>query len=350
MGKHAFVLTEYRCAECLLRVSAVPVTSVAVSAAEKALQVQSCAREHSTMAGHVTSLNHLQRCAAALGVELLPMSEELMKIAFSWFLSCGKSLSVCSGIWSTVAVWHSVRELPSPFESASASLWWDGLKRLAYAQVKHYAEFPHEKWVYMIRTLVARGTLIDLRDAVWLCLGYLAFSRHSEVSGRKHEPEFARGFRFCDVDLSRADRVRLKVRASKQDPDGRGAYKVVSARTRSGVNFRSILLRYYALLGLTVSQAAACELPLIQPTGIRATPHVGARRFRVDRRFKQLQLQMFGAALYTFHCLRVGGSTHALACGVHPSLGKAHGLWSSESYWLYARFRDDARLGVTSAM
>ena len=105
-----------------MRASGVPITTVAVLAAEKSLQVQSCAREHSTMAGHVTSLNHLQSCKDALGVTILPMSEELMKVVFSWYLSCGKSLSVCSGIRSTVVVWHSARGLPSPFESVLAFL------------------------------------------------------------------------------------------------------------------------------------------------------------------------------------------------------------------------------------
>ena len=54
----------------------------------------------------------------------------------------------------------------------------------------------------MVKVLLQRGRLIDFRDVVWLCPAFLGFSRHSEIIGRKLEPEFARGFRFCDMDLS----------------------------------------------------------------------------------------------------------------------------------------------------
>jgi len=100
-------------------------------------------------------------------------------------------------------------------------------------------------------------------------------------------------------------------------------------------NFYLILVRYFHLLGLTVAQASKCRLPLIQPTNIRGVSQVGVKRFRVDQRFKELQKQLFGLAEYTMHCIRVGGSEHALACGVDPMLSKAHGLWSSDNYFRY---------------
>ena len=107
-----------------------------------------------------------------------------------------------AGIRSDVTSWHATRHLPSPVELTSVQLLWDGAKQLTGKPAKHYQPFPYQKWLYMVKVLLQRGRLIDFRDVVWLCPAFLGFSRHSEIIGRKLEPEFARGFRFCDIDLS----------------------------------------------------------------------------------------------------------------------------------------------------
>ena len=349
--RHTFSLGDYQCDECLVRKSGLNGTNSSFALAKRVQQLRAAAREPATFARHATAMNHLRRCSTALGVPVLPMSKELAPMVLAFFIDEGHSSSVLAGIRSGVTLWHATHHLPSPFELTSVQMLWDGAKRLTGKPVKHYQPFPYQKWLYMVKVLLERGRLIDFRDAVWLCLAFLGFSRHSEISGRKLEPEFARGFRFCDIDLSDPSRVRLFVRASKADVECKGAWKVISASTRSGINFYLILVRYFHLLGLTVAQASKCRLPLIQPTNIRGVSQVGVKRFRVDQRFKELQKQLFGLAEYTMHCIRVGGSEHALACGVDPMLSKAHGLWSSDAYWIYARcFQEEMRVTVTAAM
>ena len=349
--RHTYALCDYQCAQCLVEASGLSTEAASSVLADGVHQLRAAAREPSTFAHQATAMNHLRRCAAALGTQVLPMSVDLAPMVIAFFVQEGNSSSVLAGIRSAVTVWHAAHGLPSPFDFAPVQLLWDGAKRLTGRPVKHYEPFPYQKWLHMVQVLVHRGTLVALRDSVWLCLAFLGFSRHSEISGRKSEPEFARGFRFSDVDLSDPNRVRLFVRACKADVEGKGAWKVISAHTQSGVNFHKILVQYFGLLGLTVGQASRCHLPLVQPTNVRGFPRVSTKRFRVDQRFKELQKQFFGVALYTMHCLRVGGSEHSLARGVEPMLGKAHGLWASDAYWLYARcYQEEARMAVTAAM
>ena len=106
----------------------------------------------------------------------------------------------------------------------------------------------------------------------------------------------------------------------------------------------------FHLMGMTSQQAAQSEAPLIQ--SLDKQGNFTGRWLQCDQCFKTLQCQIFGpdAEVYTIHCLQVGGCSHALNSGVPNELGKAHGIWTSDAYWIYARFHEDARLQVTACM
>ena len=47
------------------------------------------------------------------------------------------------------------------------------------------------------------------------------------------------------------------------------------------------------------------------------------------------------------HSLRIGGATAALAAGLHPSLIRIAGRWSSEVWELYARLSQEAACDIS---
>ncbi|KAF9254351.1 hypothetical protein L218DRAFT_886521, partial [Marasmius fiardii PR-910] len=47
-----------------------------------------------------------------------------------------------------------------------------------------------------------------------------------------------------------------------------------------------------------------------------------------------------GFGKFTGHSLRIGGTTHYLACGVHPNIIKATGRWTSDAFQKYWRYID----------
>ena len=128
--------------------------------------------------------------------------------------------SVLKGIRTTVGCWHSAHDLPGTFDTIEMCQFWSAVKRRLEASVIHHREFLHEHFVTMVRVLLARRTKASIRDALWLCLGYMGFSRHSDISGRKRYEHFERGYWLCDMDISAPDRTKCFIRASKVDLTG----------------------------------------------------------------------------------------------------------------------------------
>ena len=79
-------------------------------------------------------------------------------MVLAFFIDEGHSSSVLAGIRSDVTLWHATHHLPSPFELTSVQLLWDRAKRLTGKPVKHYQPFPYQKWLYMVKVLLQRGT------------------------------------------------------------------------------------------------------------------------------------------------------------------------------------------------
>ena len=351
-SRTAFVLGNYTCSECRVDAAITPSTKSAAGfreAAEYINSVLAVNRESSTLRGYQTALNHLSRFEESHDCSALPMDPEFAKLAFSRLALDGHSMNVLSGIRTTVSRWHEVHGHLDPFADEQLLELWNALKRDRGKPVKHHAEMPHQRFVELIEWLVRRGRATDIRDAVALCLGYMGFRRHSEICGRKVEPSFDRGFRLCDIDVSAIDRTRCFIRATKVDTMGRGATCVISSFTESGINFRSLVLELFSRMGMSQAEAASSEAPLIQSLG-RDGRFTG-RRFRMDQRFKLLQKQQNPSAeVFTIHCTRVGGASHAINSGIDADLGKAHGIWTSNAFWLYARSNEQRRLTVTSCM
>lgn len=352
LSRTAFVLGNYTCAECRVDVAVTPSARSATGfreAAEYINTVLAVNRESSTLRGYRTALNHLKKFEDSHDVSSLPMDPEFAKLAFSRLALDGHSMNVLSGIRTTVSRWHEVHGYLDPFSDDQLLELWSALKRDRGKPVKHHAEMPYQRFVELVEWLVRRGKATDIRDAVAICLGYMGFRRHSEICGRKVEPDFDRGFRLCDIDVSKMDRTRCFIRATKVDTMGKGATCVISSSTNSGINFRSLVLQLFSCMGITQAEAAISEAPLIQSLG-RDGLFTG-RRFRVDQRFKLLQQQQNPSAeVFTIHCTRVGGASHAINSGIDADLGKAHGVWTSDAFWLYARSNEQRRLTVTSCM
>ena len=53
------------------------------------------------------------------------------------------------------------------------------------------------------------------------------------------------------------------------------------------------------------------------------------------------------AARFGAHSLRIGGATAALAAGVHPSLIRIAGRWSSDVWEIYARLTQEAACDIS---
>lgn len=346
----SFPFEDFRCADCRLSECGAGRMPSLQGAAEFVNDLLARAREPSTLAGYRTAMNHLKSFQTKHNISVLPMSPRLAQVIFASLIMEGKTFSVLKGIRTTVGCWHSAHDLPGPFDAFEMHQFWSAVKRRLKTSVTHHREFPYERFVTMVRVLLARRTKASIRDALWLCLGYMGFSRHSEIAGRKQDDHFERGYRLCDMDISALDRTKCFVRASKVDPTGNGAYRVIASATASGINVQELLRVLFRLMGMTSQQAARSEDPLIQ--SLDKQGNFTGRRLRCDQRFKTLQRQIFGpdAEVYTIHCLRVGGCSHALNSGVPHELGKAHGIWTSDAYWIYARFHEDARLQVTACM
>ena len=75
------------------------------------------------------------------------------------------------------------------------------------------------------------------------------------------------------------------------------------------------------------------------------------RRSDVSRAVKSL-MQAIGLdpACFGAHSLRIGGATAALAAGVHPSIIRITGRWSSDIWQIYARLSKQSALGVSQVI
>lgn len=55
-------------------------------------------------------------------------------------------------------------------------------------------------------------------------------------------------------------------------------------------------------------------------------------------------------ACFGAHSLRIGGATAALAAGIHPSVIRITGRWSSDVWEIYARLTKQAALNVSAVI
>jgi hypothetical protein len=174
--------------------------------------------------------------------------------------------------------------------------------------------------------------------------------------------------RGCEVALPEGetfDCFRHLTRADvtfKQQADGRWVAVLYIRQAKSEVSFTGKSVPVFLVGGGSyidpvvelkrmfeldpVSAEEAARTPLFRDAGGRAFT-----RAKVSEMVKALMSGLgLDPAHFGAHSLRIGGATAALAAGIHPSVIRITGRWSSDVWEIYARLTKQAALNVSAVI
>ncbi|PNH10171.1 hypothetical protein TSOC_003112 [Tetrabaena socialis] len=183
-------------------------------------------------------------------------------------------------------------------------------------------------------------------DACWIAVGFFGMLRRSELHA----------LTLADVVAVPGGGVHVRIRRSKTDQLGRGAWVILAETSGSGVPIGRIVQRHLDFLGQRGFVGGSPLFPRVT-TG----PAVGAvamakGAFTAGLRgvFARLQIEFpnlrMNLGLFSAHSLRRGGAIAAAEAGVSRELLKLHGRWRSDAVDAYLQASLATRLSVVGSM
>ena len=296
-------------------------------------------RENSSLVTYASGWDRWRKWCRNMGRPVWPPNQADLGLAMLAAVQEGVSESVVINLYSAVttfsAVLGNVRlEESSLLQDVKKYVRRHGVRKkkerdpLSYEDLKRIVE--NTSWT----------DLVSVRLTVICVVGWHGFLRFSDLAV----------LRYKDVKFER-DHVKLEIRRSKTDPEGRGQ-SVVVARNDSEADPWTLLKSYMEKMEFEaeknpflfprMQRIGADELVVWDEKPIQYKGLMKELKELVDR--LGLELDKVG-----IHCLRVGGATFYTRMGVSNDVVREKGRWKCESTRVkYARVHTEDLLQTTN--